>query len=170
MKVFSLIIPFLFLVSFAYALYKKVPLFESFSAGIKGAIPLVVSVFPYICTVAILSKLFEASGLENQLFSLLSPLFSFLGIPTEITPLLIIKPLSGGGAIHTLSEILEVYGVDSYIARCACVAYGSAETIFYIGGVYFASIKRKKLTLALAIALLSYFLSVILACFLCKIM
>ncbi len=167
---FALLIPVIFLLSFAYALFKKVKLFDCFAEGVKGAIPLVVSVFPYIATVTVLSKLFEVSGLEGKLAQLLSPLFSFTGIPNEIAPLLIVKPLSGGGALAVLSEILTKYGVDSYAARCACVAYGSSETIFYIGAVYFAGLKRKKLPLALAIAVISYLASVVLCCALCRIM
>lgn len=149
---------------------KKVKLFDCFTDGVKGAIPLVTSIFPYIATVAMLSKLFEVSGMEQALSKWLSPLFSFTGIPTEITPLLLIKPLSGSGAIAVLSDILTKYGVDSYIARCACVAYGSSETIFYIGAVYFAGIKRKKLTTAFLIAVFSYLASVVFCCFLCRIM
>lgn len=164
----AIIVPVLFLLSFLYALRKKVKLFDCFTDGVKGAIPLVTSIFPYIATVAMLSKLFEVSGMENTLSKWLSPLLSFTGIPTEITPLLLIKPLSGSGAIAVLSDILTKYGVDSYIARCACVAYGSSETIFYIGAVYFATLKRKKLSLALGIAVLSYLLSVVLCCFLCR--
>ena len=164
----SIIVPLLFLLSFLYAMRKKVKLFDCFTDGVKGAIPLVTSIFPYIATVAMLSKLFEVSGMESTLSKWLSPLFSLTGIPTEITPLLLVKPLSGSGAIAVLSDILTKYGVDSYIARCACVAYGSSETIFYIGAVYFATLQRKKLSLALGIAVLSYLLSVVLCCFLCR--
>ncbi|MBR6703624.1 MAG: spore maturation protein [Clostridia bacterium] len=164
----AIIVPLLFLLSFLYAMRKKVKLFDCFTDGVKGAIPLVTSIFPYIATVAMLSKLFEVSGMESTLSKWLSPLFSLTGIPTEITPLLLVKPLSGSGAIAVLSDILTKYGVDSYIARCACVAYGSSETIFYIGAVYFATLQRKKLSLALGIAVLSYLLSVVLCCFLCR--
>ena len=164
----AIIVPILFLLSFLYAMRKKVKLFDCFTDGVKGAIPLVTSIFPYIATVAMLSKLFEVSGMESTLSKWLSPLFSFTGIPTEITPLLLVKPLSGSGAIAVLSDILTKYGVDSYIARCACVAYGSSETIFYIGAVYFATLQRKKLSLALGIAVFSYLLSVVLCCFLCR--
>lgn len=164
----AIIVPILFLLSFLYAMRKKVKLFDCFTDGVKGAIPLVTSIFPYIATVAMLSKLFEVSGMEQALSKWLSPLFSLTGIPTEITPLLLVKPLSGSGAIAVLSDILTKYGVDSYIARCACVAYGSSETIFYIGAVYFATLQRKKLSLALGIAVLSYLLSVVLCCFLCR--
>ena len=166
----ALIVPLLFLLSFVFALFKKVKLFDCFTEGVKGAIPLIVSIFPYIATVTMLSKLFEVGGLESKLTDLLAPVFSFTGIPDEIAPLLLVKPLSGSGAIAVLSEILARYGVDSYAARCACVAYGSSETIFYIGAVYFAGLKRKKLTLALLIAVFSYLVSVALCCLLCRIM
>ena len=164
------IIPIIFLSSFLFAAFKKVRIYDSFAEGVKGAIPLILSIFPYIVTVTMLSKLFEVSGLEEKLAQLLKPVFSFTGIPNEIAPLLIVKPLSGSGALAVLSEILSRYGVDSYPARCACVAYGSSETIFYIGAVYFAGLKRKKLTLALVIAVVSYLLSVVLCCLLCRIM
>lgn len=168
--VLALIVPALFLLSFVYALFKKVRLYESFSEGVKGAIPLVTSIFPYIAAVAMLSKLLEVSGLEAKITEWISPAFSLVGVPTEIAPLLFIKPLSGSGAISVLSDILQRYGVDSYAGRCACVAYGSSETIFYIGAVYFAGLKRKKLTLALAIAVFSYLSSAVLCCFLCRFM
>ena len=167
---FALLVPCIFLLSFVYALFKKVRLFDCFSDGVKGAIPLIVSIFPYIATVAILSKAMEVSGLQARLSGFLSPFFNAVGVPNEIAPLLLIKPLSGRGAISVLSDILGKYGVDSFIGRCACVCYGSSETIFYIGAVYFAGIKRKKLSLAILIALISYLLSTIFSCFLCTIM
>ena len=167
---FALLVPCIFLLSFVYALFKKVRLFDCFSDGVKGAIPLIVSIFPYIATVAILSKAMEVSGLQARLSQLLSPFFNAVGVPNEIAPLLLIKPLSGSGAISVLSDILGKYGVDSFIGRCACVCYGSSETIFYIGAVYFAGIKRKKLSLAILIALISYLLSTIFSCFLCTVM
>ena len=167
---FALLVPCLFLLSFVYALFKKVRLFDCFSDGVKGAIPLIVSIFPYIATVAILSKAMEVSGLQARLSGFLSPFFNAVGVPNEIAPLLLIKPLSGSGAISVLSDILGQYGVDSFIGRCACVCYGSSETIFYIGAVYFAGIKRKKLSLAILIALISYLVSTIFSCFLCTVM
>ena len=170
MKYLSLIVPVLFFASFLFALVRKVKVYDSFTEGVKGAIPLILSIFPYIAAVTMLTKLLEVSGLSAKITDWISPLFEGLGIPSEIAPLVFMKPLSGSGSIAVLTDILEKYGVDSYAARCACVAYGSAETIFYIGAVYFAVLKRKKLTLALVIAVFSYLLSVVLCCFLCRIM
>ena len=166
--IFPLIIPLIFLITFLVAGIKKVRVYDSFTEGMKGAIPLVVSIFPYIAAVTMLSLFLEASGIGNKLNAWLAPAYRFVGIPEELAPLTLIKPLSGSGSIAVLSEILEKYGVDSYIGRCACVLYGSSETVFYIGAVYFAGIKRKKLTAGLVISLVSFVISVIFGCFLCK--
>lgn len=168
--ILATVIPVIFLTSFLYALKKKVKIFDSFTQGMKGAIPLIVSIFPYIATVSMLNTLFYVSGLQDKLCQLLSPVTSFFGVPTEILPLLFVKPFSGSGSIAVLSNILQTYGVDAYISRCACVMYGASETIFYIGAVYFAGLKRKKLSIAMAICLFSYLLSTVLCCFLCNFM
>ena len=81
MKFFTLIIPLIFLLSFLFAIFKKVRVYDSFTEGVKGALPLVMSIFPYIAAVMMLTKLFEVSGLENKLVQLLAPLFRGLGIP-----------------------------------------------------------------------------------------
>ena len=167
---FSLLIPTIFFLSLGYAFFKKIKVYDSFTEGVKNAIPLVTSIFPYIATVTMLSKLLQYSGLEDHISRFLAPTFDKIGVPEEIAPLVLIKPLSGSGALAVLSELLERYGVDSYVARCACVVYGSSETIFYIGAVYFAGVKRKTLGTAILIALFSYFISVIFGCFLCRIM
>ncbi len=167
---FALIIPLLFILSFTYAAIKKVPVYETFAKGAGKAIPLIVSTFPYIATVTILARLLAVSGLESRLLSVLSPVFGAVGIPQEIAGLVLIKPLSGSGSIAVLSEILNRYGVDSFVARAACIAYGSSETVFYVAAVYFAGIKRKKLPLAILFSLIAYLLSVIVCCLLCRTM
>ncbi len=167
---FALLVPAIFILSFIVAAVRKVKVYDSFAEGVKGAIPLVLSVFPYVAAVTMLTKLFEASGLQTKFEEWISPVFRLFGVPSELSELILIKPLSGGGSIAVLTQILDTYGVDSYIARCACVSYGAADTIFYIGAVYFAGLKRKRMTTALIIAVLSYLLSVCLCCMLCKIM
>lgn len=166
----SFVLPVLFIGVLAYALVRRVKLYECFTDGAKEAIPLLLSVFPYLAAVLMLSELFEGSGLSALTTRALAPAFSALGIPPEIAKLVLLKPFSGSGSTALLGEILAAYGADSYIARCACVAYGSSETVFFISAVYFAGVKRKKLLKPIVISLVANFLSVVLGCFLCRIM
>lgn len=169
MKYFSLVIPALFLALFVFALVKRVRLYDCFTDGVKEAVPLILSIFPYLAAILMLSELFEASGISSWLTQALSPLFRALGVPPEIAKLVLMKPFSGSGSTALLSEILTSYGADSYIARCACACYGSSETVFYISAVYYASVKGKRPVLPVIIALAANFVGVVLGCLMCRI-
>lgn len=162
-------IPVLFLIIFVYSAVKKVKPYDAFVSGAKNAIPFALSLFPYLLAIFVLTELFEASGLSNLLSNLLSPVLNLFGIPSELTKLVLIKPFSGNGSLAVLTEIFNTYGVDSYLARCASVIYGSSETVFYVAAVYFAGAKTNKLTLPIIISLIASFCSCVFACFICKI-
>ena len=170
MKIVSYLIPILFILVIIYCKIKKVAIYDNFICGIKKALPLIKSIFPYLVGIFIMCELFTASGLNDKLVKFLSPVFSFFSIPTEIAPLVVIKPFSGNGSLALLSEIYTNYGVDSYISRCASVIYGGSETIFYLSSVYFCSCKHKKLYLPIIFSLIAFFCSCIFACFICKIL
>lgn len=167
-KLIALTIPMLWIVSFLYAAKKGVKIYDSFLNGVKKAPPLLLSLFPYIAAVTILTELLHESGVFQFLQTYTQPFFEKLGVPTEILPLVFLKPFSGSGSIAVLSDIFSRYGVDSAIARCACIAYGASDTTFYISAVYFAGIKRKSLPLAITISLFSYFCALLFGCWLCK--
>lgn len=162
-------IPILFLVIFIYSSVKKVKPYDCFVEGVKSAVPFTVGIFPYLVSIFILCELFEISGISKILTNFLSPLFTLLGIPKELTKLVLIKPFSGSGSLAVLTEIFNIYGVDSYLSRSACVIYGSSETVFYVASVYFAGSKTKNLTKPIIISLFANFVSCVFACFICKI-
>ena len=170
MKFLACLIPVLFLATFVFAAAKKVNVYESFLRGVKKAPPLILSVFPYIAAITMISALFEKSGLQAAFLQRAAPVFSAAGVPEELCELILIKPLSGSGATAVLSRILSAHGADSYIGRCACVIYGGNETIFYVSAVYFSGVKHKKIAAATCICLITYVLSVIFSCFLCRVM
>jgi spore maturation protein B len=161
-------IPILLIFLIIFSLAKKVKPYNAFIDGAKGATDLTISVFPYLVGILALSELFEVSGFSDILTAWLSPAFSFFGIPAELSKLVLIKPFSGSGSLAILSDTLTKFGVDSYIARCACCIYGSSETVFYIAAVYFAKSKNKKLFLPILISLIASFFSCVFACFICR--
>ena len=163
-------IPVLFLIIFVIAVFKKVKPYDAFTSGAKSAIPFAISIFPYLVSIFVLTELFEVSGLSNAVTKLISPLFNLLGIPSELTKLVLIKPFSGNGALAILTEIYQTYGVDSYLSRCASVIYGSSETVFYVAAVYFAGAKTKNLVKPILISLFASFCSCVFACFICLVL
>ena len=97
-------------------------------------------------------------------------MFGALGIPQELTKLVLIKPFSGSGSLAYLNEIIKNYGADSYVARCACVCFGSSETVFYISAVYFAGMKVKNLAMPILCVLVATLVSTVIACLVCRVM
>ena len=97
--------------------------------------------------------MFRASGAMELLAGVLSPVLTRLGIPPETAALLLIRPVSGGGALAIGSDLMAQYGPDSYIGRCAAVMLGSTETTFYTIAVYFGSagIRRTRHTIPAAL-------------------
>lgn len=166
----ALLIPIIFIAVFAFAAVKKVKIYDEFSAGVGEALKFTLSLIPCLAAIFMMCELFEVSTLSDKITKLISPVFSFLGIPAELTKLVLIKPFSGSGSLAYLNELIAEYTADSYIGRCACVCYGSSETVFYISAVYFAGLKQKKLAAPILIVLISTFITTILACLLCRIM
>lgn len=164
------ILPVLFILLFIYCIFKRINTYDHFVKGAKGAIKLVVDIFPFIASIMIAVALLRVSGITTWLTEVLSPIFNALGIPPELTELVLLRPFTGSGSYALLEDVLTTYGADSYIARCACVIMGCSETIFYVATVYLSQTKVKKLFYAIPVALLCSLVGTILACLLCKVM
>lgn len=72
--------------------------------------------------------------------------------------MLILRPMTGSGALAAMQEIFAQCGVDSRAGRIAAVLMGSSETIFYTMSVYLGAAGVRKLPGALGVSLLSYLL------------
>lgn len=166
----NIIVIILIIFCFLYASLKKVNCYRAFVCGAKESFPLAVSIFPYVAAVLISVALFRASGLSSIVVDFLQPVFAFVGIPKELTELVLFRPFTGSGSLALLSDVFSNYGADSYIGRCASIILGSSETVFYCAAVYFANIKAKGTAKAVLIALFCSAVGNILACALCRIM
>ncbi len=162
------IVPCFIIFIFVYATYKKVDAYSAFVRGTKDALGLLVSILPFLITILVVIKLFEASGLLGMLCELISPVFNLLGIPSELSHFVFLKPFTGAGSLALFNDIVITYGPDSYIARTASIIAGSSDTVFYIATIYFSKTKIKKLGAAIPIALICTFVSAILAAFVCR--
>lgn len=164
------IIPILILILFLYCLAKKIPIFDSFIEGGKGALPLIANVFPYLVGIFFMVGIAEVSGLIDILEDLISPIFNFIGVPSGVAKLVIFRPFSGSGSLAILEDIFNTYGVDSYEGRVASCICGAGETVFYLACVYFSSAGITKLGKSVGTALFCTFAGVVFCALFCKIM
>ena len=166
----SFVLPLLLLSLFVFAFAKKVDAFSCFADGAKQALPLAKSLLPYLACMLVAVELAKASGLYNVLDLLFSPLLRLVGIPGELSQLVILKPISGSASLAMLNDLLLTHGTDSFVGRCACVIYGTSETVFYIATIYFGGTSIKKLGWALWAGLFCSFLSCAVGCLLCRVL
>lgn len=164
------ILPVLFLALFVYCIFKRINTYDHFVKGAKGAIQLVIDIFPFVASILIAVALLRVSGITDFVAKLLSPVFGWFGIPPEVCELVLLRPFTGSGSYGILENIFETYGVDSFVSRCACVMMGCSETIFYVATVYISQTKVKRLFYAMPVALVCSFVGTIVACLLCRFM
>ena len=108
-------------------------------------------------------SIFRASGALDALMNWIRPVMKSMGVPAEIVPLLIISPISGNAALGMTSDLIAVYGPDSFIGRLASVLQGSTDTTFYVLTVYFGAVGIKKMGDALKVGLLADVVGIIVA-------
>lgn len=160
----SYVIPLIFLTVLLASAIKKQNAYSVFIEGSKTSLSLMAEVFPYLLAVMCAVELFRVSGISAFLSRFSAPVLGFFGIPAELTELIIVRPLSGAGAMAVLDNIYLTYGTESYIGLCASVIYGSSETVFYVSSIYFSGCKVKNLRYALPVALLSTFVGCVVGC------
>ncbi|AYV66903.1 spore maturation protein [Niallia circulans] len=138
-----------------YGTFKKVPTYESFVEGGKEGIQIAFSIIPYLVGMLVSISIFRASGALEFFMSFLKPVLDFIGVPSEVAPLAIIRPISGNAALGMTSDLIATYGPDSFIGRLASVIQGSTDTTLYVLTVYFGAVGIKKMGDALKVGLLA---------------
>ncbi|WP_370314238.1 spore maturation protein [Guptibacillus hwajinpoensis] len=149
------IIPLLIGFILAYGTWKRVPTYEAFVEGGKEGLSIAVSIVPYLVGMMVAISVFRASGAMAFLSGLLRVPLEAIGVPTEIVPLALIRPISGTGALAMTTDIISTYGPDSFIGRLASTMQGSTDTTLYVITVYFGAIGIKRMGNALKVGLLA---------------
>ena len=161
-------IPMFLLVIPVYGAFKKVKVYECFVEGAKEGFQVAIRIIPYLVAILVAVGMLRGAGAIDLLTRWLDPVLRFVGLPAEILPLAIMRPLSGSGSLGIVTELVKAHGPDSFIARLAATAYGSTETTFYVLAVYFGAVGIKKARHAVAAGLLADIVSLIAAVFICR--
>ena len=139
MTVSSWLLPLLLAAVAVCGLGRRIDIYAALTRGAEEGLRTLLRIVPALVGLLTAVSMFRASGAMEQLTALLSPLLTLLGIPPETAPLLLIRPMSGSGALAVGTELMPRFGPDSYIGRVAAVMLGSTATTFYTIAVYFGS-------------------------------
>ena len=155
MNLSSLVIPVLLAGVALYGMGKRVDVYGALTHGAEEGLTVLLKVLPALVGLLTAVAMFRASGALEWLTGLCAPALEFLGIPPETTPLMLVRPVSGSGALAVGSDLIATYGPDSYIGRVAAVMLGSSETTFYTIALYFGATKVRNTRHCLPAALLA---------------
>lgn len=146
-----------------FGIIKRVPVFELFTDGVKEGLRNMYDITPSLLALITSVYMLRQSGAIDAFCTALNPILKPLGFPPELLPMVLLRPVSGSGALALLNNILSQYGADSFIGRCASVMAGSTETTFYAIAVYFGAVGIKKTGHTLPAALLADFTGMVTA-------
>ncbi len=163
------LLPTLIILLLLYSLIKRNNTYNSFVIGAKSSFDLVLTSFPYIATIFIAVEIFNVSGLSYLFADFVAPFFENIGIPKELSQLVILKNFTGCGSLALLENIFQTYGPDSYLARAGCCIAGCSEAIFYVTAIYFSQTKVTKFRYAIIVGILANLAGSIVSCLICKI-
>ena len=157
------IVPLMILGIIYIGLKERKDVFKLFVDGVIEGLKIVYNIFPYILAITILVGLLKSTGALDLILSPLNPVFIKLGIPDDIIPLCIMRPLSGGASMSIVMDIFKNNGPDSISGKMASVIMGATETTIYTITILFGSIKIKKIRGVLIAGLIADFTAIVVA-------
>ena len=134
------ILPVLIVGMLTVGFVRRVKVYEVFVAGAKEGFDLAIMIIPYLVAILAAVGMFRGSGGLDWLMEKLGPFTSMLGMPAEVLPVALIRPLSGSGAFGVTAELVDTHGPDTLIGQLATTMNGSTDTTFYVLAVYFGSV------------------------------
>ena len=149
----GLLIPGLLLFVGLWGLAHRVDVYAALLQGASEGLRVLLRIFPALVALLSAVSMLRASGAMDALATLCAPALARVGIPPELVSLMLVRPLSGSGALGVAGELISTHGPDSYVGRVAAVMLGGTETTFYTISVYFgaAGIQKTRYTLPAAL-------------------
>ena len=90
----NLAIPFTIFIILTYGLVEKRKVFDIFLNGAKEGVEIVLKIFPTLVGLFVAIGLLRYSGILDFFIKIIYPIIKFAGIPKEIMPLAILRPIS----------------------------------------------------------------------------
>ncbi|MFC1557299.1 spore maturation protein [candidate division KSB1 bacterium] len=137
-------IPMIFILIVITGYIRGVKIYEVFVEGAKEGFEIAIRIIPFLVAILVAIGMFRESGAMDLLVRVVSPVTDLVGYPAEVLPMAFTRPLSGGGSLGLMTDLINTHGADSFIGRLSSTLMGSTETTFYIAAVYFGSVAVRK--------------------------
>lgn len=155
MYVTDFIVPAIILLIVSYGVLEKVKVYDEFVRGAKKGFYTVIKIMPTLIGLMVAVGILRASGFLEFLSGIIGKFTDYIGFPSQLVPLAIVKMFSSSAATGLALDLFKEYGTDSRIGLIASIMMSCTETIFYTMSVYFMAAKVKKTRYTLTGALLA---------------
>ncbi len=125
---------------------------EEFLIGARTGFTTCIKLLPSLVLLIVGVHMFSASGALEMICDIFSPFARIFGVPSEIIPVIVMRPISGSGTTAMMQKLLSDISPDSFAGRCASIIMGSSDTIIYTLAMYFGSVGIKNTRHALPAA------------------
>lgn len=151
----NLIVPVMILGIVTYGILMKVNVYDEFIKGAKKGFGTVIKIMPTLIGLMVGVGILRASGFLDFLAKIIGKVTSYIGFPSQLVPLAIVRMFSSSAATGLAIDLFKEYGTDSRIGLIASIMMSCTETIFYTMSVYFMTAKIKKTRYTLPGALIA---------------
>ena len=149
----NMAVPLIICAVAVYGAARRVDVYGALVRGASSGLETMAGVLPALVGLLTAVSMLRASGALELAARALSPLMEGLGLPAELLPLMLVRPVSGSAALGVGAELMAAYGPDSELGRMAAVMLGSTETTFYTIAVYFGAVGVRHTRYAIPAAL-----------------
>ena len=150
---FTMVVPLTISGVALYGAGRQVDVYAALIHGAGEGLETLLRIVPALVGLLTAVSMLRASGALDLAARLLAPLLGQVGVPSELLPLMLVRPISGSAALGVGAELIGTCGPDSYLGRVAAVMLGSTETTFYTIAVYFGAVGVTRTRYALPAAL-----------------
>jgi len=137
---FTMLVPFLLCGVALYGMARRVDVYGALVQGAGEGLNTLLRIAPALVGLLTAVYMLRASGALELAAQVLEPLLERVGLPPELLPLMLVRPISGSAALGVGAELIATHGPDSMLGRMAAVMLGSTETTFYTIAVYFGAV------------------------------
>lgn len=162
------VVPGLIFLAVIFAYLRGIKVFDTFVEGAKEGFDMSVRLIPFLVGMMVAIGLLRDSGAIKLMNDLLSPLLETVGLPADLFPLAIMRPISGSSALAITTDIMNTHGPDSLLGRMASTMQGSTDTTLFVLTVYFGAAGIKKTRHALPVGLAADLAGILTAVFICN--
>ncbi len=149
------------LITIIVGLKENKNIFDLFTEGAQEGAKIVIKLFPTFLALMVAVSMLSNSKILEAISNVLNPVFKNIGINPNLTPLIILRPISGSTTMAIAKELMEKYGTDGKIGLITSTIMGATETTIFVAVMYGSNVKIKDVKEVIFIGLIGDIIGII---------